>query len=166
MNGKHLIRAGSILLLTTWLVACGGSSGGGDDDEVVAFNDLNGDWTSGCFVDAPFSVKLDVTFNDNNVTVTETEYADAACSMPTTVKNETSSFTLGGAVSLDGSVAGITSATKIDITSLSDPGDTDYDLIAIKDDTLYLGDDSGANDGSTPELRPTQLDGNFILTRI
>ena len=40
-----------------------------------------------------------------------------------------------------------------------------YELIAVKDNKMYLGDTDGVNDGTTEALRSTQLDGAFVLTK-
>jgi hypothetical protein len=80
------------------------------------------------------------------------------------------SIALGGAVTVDGSVAGITVATEIDITDMTPMsaqyGEVSYDLIAIQGNRFYLGLVDGVNDGSTPALRPAQLDDKLVYTRI
>ena len=52
---------------------------------------------------------------------------------------------------------------------VNDSGSMFYDLMYIdanaNPDRLYFGDSSGANDGSTPALRPAVLDDTFYFQR-
>ena len=173
MNYRNLRRAWLIILLSAWLVACSSSGSGSDSDgdggAVISLKDLDGTWETDCLVDAPFSVSLVVTFNNGNADLSETEYADGACTMVMTVNSRDLLFELGSAVMLDGAVAGITSATQADVTittpMIAETGNVDYDIIAIKGNSLYIGDSNGANDGSTLALRPTQLDAEYVFTK-
>ena len=126
---------------------------------------LNGTWASGCVIDGPDSFTAIATFNNGNGTTEITGYiGDTTCTNVSFIENETFSYILGSDVTVDGSVAGITTATQIDITDTTDPnspdfGTIDYDIFAITNlITLYAGNTDGVNDGSTAALRPTQLD--------
>lgn len=125
---------------------------------------LNGTWASDCFVDASDSFTVIATFNDGNGTTEITNYiGDTTCTNISFIENETFSYIFGNDVTVDGSVAGITTATQIDVTdtTIGSPtlGEIDYDIFAITNlITLYIGNTNGVNDGSTAALRPTQLD--------
>lgn len=72
------------------------------------------------------------------------------------------SYVFGNDITVDGSVAGITTAIQVNNTDTtpgsSTLGQTSYDIFAVKDlITLYVGDTLGANDGTTEVLRPIQL---------
>lgn len=128
---------------------------------------LNGTWASGCIIDGTDSFTVIATFNNGNGTLEVTGYiGDTTCAIAnlTFVEKETFSYILGSDVTVDGTVAGITTATQIDVTDTTDPnspdfGTIDYDIFAITNlITLYAGNTDGVNDGSTAALRPTQLD--------
>ena len=126
---------------------------------------LNGTWISDCINDDPDSQQVSATFNSGSGSVAFTTFVgDVTCAPASlsTVENETFDYTFGSDVTVNGSVAGITTATQIDFTDTTqgslDIGTITYDIFAIKDLlTLYIGDDSGVNDGSTAALRPTEL---------
>ena len=167
---KIAVKSLLICAVLVFLGACSSSSSDGEDGSTVTLSrDLNGVWTTGCLVEAPFSVRLQISINNGVVSITETEYADAACSNVLEIDNTISwTFTLGDSVALDGLVAGILNATQIDI-SVTAPaslaGDRAFDIIAIQGNRLYVGDTDGANDGSSADLRPTQLDDELVFTR-
>ena len=153
-------------------IGCG-SSTSGDTGVTVTHALLNGTWKSNCvIIDAATSVEIDAVFNNGDGTGTVRTYNDNLClpgNLVSTVP-ETITYILGSDVIVDGSVAGITTATQIDITDATPGsptyGETDYDIVAIKDSTtLYTGDISGVNDGSTPALRPTQLTDFVFVTK-
>ena len=135
---------------------------------------LNGTWATVCgIIDPVSSNKIVFVFNDGVGSGTYTTYNDNLCSPLNIISVEPATFTyiFGSNVTVDGSVSGITTATQIDITETTQGsatlGEITYDIGAIKDSTtLYLGDVSGTNDGSTAALRPTQLDGLFPLTKL
>ena len=154
------------------LAALGGCASSGDDegDTTVSLSrDLNGVWTTGCLVEAPFSVRLQIAIDNGVVHVTETEYANADCSEVLEIDNSIVwSYVLGDSVTLDGLVAGIDSATRIDITVTAPAtlaGGRAFDIVAIQGDRLYVGDTDGANDGSSADLRPIQLDEELVFSR-
>ena len=126
---------------------------------------LNGTWASGCVDDTPDSLQITAMFNNGTGSVSITKFVgDTTCDPANlaTVENETFTYTIGTDVTVDGSVAGITTATQVDFTDTTagspDIGTIDYDIFAIKDlITLYIGDTDGANDGSTAALRPIVL---------
>ena len=107
-----------------------------------------------------------LVINNGTGTRTETEYMDGACATPMVMNPSVFTFSLGTAVTLNGDVAGITSATELDITVTNPPPtETFYDIIALVGDSIYLGDSLGANDGTTPALRPTELDDEVVFVR-
>jgi len=132
-----------------------------------------GTWKSPCFLDddEPFDLFYSVitlTINDSTASALIDKYDinDASCvgaSTQTTVNNF---YRLGSDVTVNGTVAGITTATKIDFTETAYPNEVDYTIIAAKDNRLYFGnDDDPATDGSTDAKRPVQLEDVDFLTR-
>jgi hypothetical protein len=135
---------------------------------------LNATWTSECIPDGENSYILVLVFtssggilyNSGSGTSSQIYHtADITCSTidPVTLEVNTFSYNLGNNVVVDGSVAEITEATEIDTTTntpagLITFGVADFDIFAIKDKfTLYFGNKTDTNDGTTIELRPTQL---------
>jgi hypothetical protein len=62
-------------------------------------------------------------------------------------------FTLGSAVAIPSAVESITSVTQFN-SSLTAP----FDIVAVKDAKLYLGDLTGFNNGTSAALQPTVLE--------
>ena len=134
-----------------------------------------GTWKSVCFLDdedpSPLNhfysvITLTINASTANALIDMYDLSDANClgaSMQTTVTNF---YTLGSDVTVNGTVAGITTATKIDITETAPPNEVDYTIIATKDNRLYFGnDDDPATDGTTDAKRPVQLEDVDFLTR-
>ena len=162
-----------IIAISTIVIGLAGCSS--SDDPAANLNStlthalLDGTWLSDCFVEAPDSFKVSATFNNGSGSVSFTNYfGDTTCTTVSNIENETFTYTIGSDVTVDGSVEGITTATQIDFTDTTvgslNIGTITYDIFAIKVDpnlaapsTIYVGDDSGVNDGSTAALRPTQL---------
>ena len=172
-NMKYIVALSAIL---TGLVGCSSSSDSTTDTNTttaVTHALLNGTWVSTCgIIDFVSSNNIVLVFNDGVGGGTYTTYAGTVCSPLSIIMVEPSTFTyiLGSNVTVDGSIAGITTATQIDITETTQGsatlGETTYDIAAIKDSTtLYIGDDSVTNDGSTPALRPTQLQDILVFTK-
>ncbi|MBE9568895.1 MAG: hypothetical protein IMF14_09370 [Proteobacteria bacterium] len=133
---------------------------------------LNGTWVSVCVAEAPDSFKGIVKLNDGIGSTEVTKYSDdITCSNNATAQPvETFTYVIGGDVTVDGAVAGITTATKVDFTDTtagsSTIGEIDYDIFAVSGlITLYVGDSDGANDGSTDALRPTTLSPTISFTK-
>jgi hypothetical protein len=166
-NMKYALSA-----ILTGLVGCSSSSDS-TTSPAVTHALLNGTWVSNCgIIDPVSSNNIVLVFNNGVGTGTYTTYDDDLCSPNsiTMVEPLTFTYTLGSNVTVDGSVAGITTATQFDMTDTTQGsatfGETTYDIAAIKDSTtFYIGDDSGTNDGSTPALRPTQLQGFLVFTK-
>ena len=129
---------------------------------------LNGSWKAACeIITTDLSIDAIITFNSGDANVIITTYSDETCDIVTMLETGTVTYTLGSNVTVDGTIDGITAATQIDILNTTvgsvDFGNENYDLVAIKDLTkLYFGDTDGANDGSTPALRATQLEDTFF----
>lgn len=171
MSFPAIIRTASIILLSAWLAACGSSGGGSSSDGTLELKDLDGTWTTACLVDAPNSLMVELLINNGTLNSTTTTYAGNTCSGGVMMIELTNlSLKLGDAVTLDGSVAGITTATEVDATNTTpmspDNGEVEYSIIAIKGDSLYYGDFDGVNDGTTPARRSIQLDDSVVFTRI
>jgi len=168
-NMKYIVALSTIL---TGLVGCSSSSDS-TTAQAVTHALLNGTWVSNCgIIDPVSSNNIVLVFNNGVGAATYTIFDDTLCSPNSISMVEPGSFTytLGSDVTVDGSVAGITTATQFDITDTTQGsatfGETTYDIVAIKDSTtLYTGDDGGTNDGSTPALRPTQLQGFLVFNK-
>jgi hypothetical protein len=134
---------------------------------------LNGTWKSNCGITSSVeSNDITAVFNNGVGSLNATTYDDNSCSPANIAMTEpgTFSYVIGSNVTVDGSVAGITTATQFDLTDTTAGSptlnETTYDIAAIKDSvTLYTGDDSGTNDGSTPALRPTKLQDFLFFTK-
>jgi hypothetical protein len=158
---------GACLALTVG-PGCGGSDGGGNNGGGNGgfASTLQGTWAS-CETDGTASAKLAFTFSGSNVTIALASWnANSTCTgTPDFQAGVSGTFTVGSAVTANLGATPVT-AHQIDVTS---GGSTQYDLVyvdtAANPDRLYLGDSSGANDGSTPALRPTALDDTFYLQK-
>ena len=155
------------IALSAIIIGLAGCSSSSDDVTVPSIDGsldallLNGTWATGCVVDDPISFTATGTFKDGSGNSTVTTYSDTTCTKVSMEEKETFDYIIGNDVTVDGTVAGITTATQIDITDTTpgSSGETDYELFAIINlNTLYGGDSSDVNNGSLPELRPTQLD--------
>jgi len=175
MQMKNIKYIVALIAVLAGLIGCSSSdSTTPNTSTALTHASLNGTWETGCgIIDPVSSNKIVFVFNNGDGVGTYTTFSDNLC-LPNAVFNvEPASFTyiFGSNVTVDGSVSGITTATQIDITETTQGsatlGEITYDIGAIKDSTtLYFGDVSGTNDGSTAALRPTQLDGLFPLTKL
>ena len=155
---------------------------------IVTSKLLSTTWTSECVVDINdidsyiptlvFKTDDGVLFNSGTGSSSNSYYLDdktctvnEAFPVPETRDLNTFSYTLVNNVVVDGSVAEITKATEINTTTntsggLIPFGVAEFDIFAIKDQfTLYFGNKAELNDGTTIELRPTQLTESVIYTR-
>ena len=141
---------------------------GSDQQDVMTLDGLDGSWEQGCLAnpdDATFS-SATLLASDNTITVTESVFTDNACSIaavPAIIETESSLIFDGTTTTTalgDASNVELTVETRT-IDDVSDTGDINsitYDMMLIINDTLYFGDKTGDNDGSTDELQPTTLD--------
>jgi hypothetical protein len=144
-----------------------------DYDRVVMSTLLNATWRTECVIDGENSYlpTLTITSNggENYDTGTGTSSniyhtGDTTCATldPEIQDINTFSYSLGEYVIVDGSVDGLTEAMQIDTVNTTeespDIGAVEYDIFAIKDKfTLYFGDKTEPTNGTTADLRPTQL---------
>jgi hypothetical protein len=156
-------------------------------DRIVLSAFLNNIWRSACVTDVDdvnssyiptlvFTSDDGTLYNSGTGTSSEVYYVDdTTCTVnetypePEIRDSNTFSYSLGKNVIVDGSVADITEATEIDTVNTTegslDFGAEEYDIFAIKDKyTLYFGNKEDPNNGTTIDLRPTQLD-SVIYTR-
>ena len=176
-----------IALITIFAILVGCSEEAPEEfDRIITSTLLSHTWTSGCVIDGAdsyrptlvFTTSGGVLYHSGNGTSSNIYYLeDTTCAVteafpvPETRDLNTFSYTLGNDVIVDGSVAEITAATEIDIATntsggLIPFGVADYDIFAIKDTfTLYFGNKTDPNNGTTLELRPTQLTDTVIYTR-
>ena len=154
-------------------------------DRIVLSTLLSATWTSECVIDdinsyiptLAFSTSGSSSYNSGNGTSSNIYYLeDITCAVteafpePEIRDLNTFSYTLGNDVIVDGSVAELTEATELDTVNTTvdspDIGAEEFDIFAIKDKyTLYFGDKADPNNGTTIDLRPTQLSDSVIYTR-
>ena len=175
-----------IALITTFAGLTGCSEEPPEEfDRIVISTFLSATWTSECKADINgvdsyiptlvFTTNGGALYNSGTGTSSNIYHTDnTTCSSidPVTQDINPFSYTLVNDVIVDGSVAEITEATEIDIATntsggLIPFGVADFDIFAIKDKfTLYFGNKADLNDGTTNELRPTQLTTDtFTYTR-
>jgi hypothetical protein len=137
----------------------------------TALTSIDGIWQSACQAiemdGGDFSFQVTFTANGGNSVVIQDSYNGLTCEGDNLDEDgpENETYTLGDVVTVDGSVASITSATKIDLTDKD--GVTTYQIIAISGNNLYIGDegdDENNGIGETEETRPEQL-ANFALVK-
>ena len=149
---------------------------------------LSATWTAECAVDVDgvnsyistlvFTSDGGILYNSGTGTSSNSYYLeDTTCTVneafpvPEIRDSNTFSYTLGKNVTVNGSVAEITEAIEIDTTTNTSEGlitfgVADFDIFAIKDKyTLYFGNKADPDNGTTIELRPTQLTDSVIYTR-
>ena len=165
------------IALSAIVIGLAGCSSSSDDATVTGIDGsvthllLNGAWLSNCVVEAPNSFRVLALLNDGIGSSTGTVFSDTGCTtIPRLEDPQTFTYTLGANVTVDGSVAGITTATQVDLIdttfNANPPGEETFDIFAIKDlVTLYVGDDTGDNNGTTSALRPTTLSSTIIFTK-
>jgi hypothetical protein len=179
----------TIALITIFVSLVGCSEEAPEEfDRIITSTLLSNTWTSECRIEDSNSYRPILVFTSNggrffdsgNGTSSNLYYTgDTACNItalnpvPETRDLNTFSYSLGNDVIVDGSVAEITKATEINTTTnitegLITFGVAGFDIFAIKDTfTLYFGNKTDTNDGTTVDLRPTQLtaDPTIIYTR-
>jgi hypothetical protein len=149
----------TILLLT----GCSSSSTTPAATTATALTSIDGIWQSACQAvemdGGNFSFQVTLTADGGNSVVIQDFYNGLTCEGVNLDEDgpENETYTLGDVVTLDGSVASITSATKIDSTD--EDGVTSYSIVAISGNNLYIGDDDDDDDSiiETEENRPEQL---------
>jgi hypothetical protein len=164
------LKAASVLLASIALVACGGGSGSGGGSASATAASTNtsfdGVWRA-CEADGADSDQFVVDFKSGTLSFQITKhFGNTTCSNArggSKTGINTIDFTLGSTVTVDGTVSGITTATKVDFVEGAlfpddEPTFAPFQLVAIQDNVLFLGDADGANNGTTELLRPTQLD--------
>ncbi len=150
-------------------------------DRIVMSTLLNATWTTECVVDGENSYLPTLTFSSNggknydSGTGTSTNIyhtGDTTCATfdPEIQDINTFSYSLGENITVDGSINELTEAMEIDTVNTTEgSADIDaeeYDIFAIKDKyTLYFGDKTDPTNGTTADLRPTQLTDTVIYFR-
>lgn len=149
---------------------------GANPTDDITMDGLAGTWTRGCTALADSSnystTQLDIA--DNVSTLTESFFTDNGCSTaasPAVVITDSSlvfdntmaTTTLGQANLVESTVESKT----IDGASDTDGINTvTYNIMLITNNTLYYGDTSGDNNGSTAALRPTTLDQTYTFSNL
>ena len=160
---------GTLLCSTILLLTGCSSSSTTPAAATTALTSIDGIWQSACQAiemdGGDFSFQVTFTANGGNSVVIQDSYNGLTCEGDNLDEDgpENETYTLGDVVTVDGSVASITSATKIDLTDKD--GVTSYNIVAINGNNLYIGDDDEDDSiGETEENRPEQLT-NFALVK-
>lgn len=134
----------------------------------ITVDGLAGQWQRPCAASttsADYST-ADMTIADNVATITQSIFTDSACTTPASpavivtenslvFDNTTSNTSLGDASNLESTVE---SRTVDGVSSTDGINAITYDILLITNNTLYFGDKSGENNGTTTTLRPLTLD--------
>jgi hypothetical protein len=159
-------KAASVLLASIALVACSGGGGSASATAASTNTSFDGVWRA-CEADGADSDQFVIDFKSGTLSFQVTShFGSTTCSNArggSKTGINTIDFTLGSTVTVDGTVSGITTATKVDFVEGAlfpddEPTFAPFQLFAIQDNVLFLGDADGANDGMTEPFRPTQLD--------
>ncbi len=160
---------GTLLCSTILLLTGCSSSSTTPAAATTALTSIDGIWQSACQAiemdGGDFSFQVTFTANGGNSVVIQDSFNGLTCEGDNLDEDgpENETYTLGDVVTVDGSVASITSATKIDLTDKD--GVTSYNIVAINGNNLYIGDDDEDDSiGETEENRPEQLT-NFALVK-
>ena len=135
---------------------------------LIALTSVNGTWLGECQVDGDTSSTVEQVLMDGDLKLTLRTFSDTLCNTTSGQPFVTGTYTLGSAVSVDGSVDGITTATQVNSVFDNNALPADFDLVAIKGNKLYLGlngADGSATDGTSAAKRPTQLDAAKVFTK-
>lgn len=142
----------------------------------VTVDGLAGQWATACaaMADSAEYSSATMTIADNVATITESFFTDNACATaasPAVVvsdnslvfDNSTSTTSLGEASNFESTVESKT----VDGTPDNENVNTVvYDILLITNDTLYFGDKTGENNGTSATLRPQTLDQTLVWSRI
>lgn len=171
------IKATSVLIASMALVACGG---GGSTTATTttttttsaataAMTAVVGTWAR-CNVTGTTSNKVVTTFGaitsgpavggfSGQQSSQKTNFTDTTCedggTIDTSIGAGSTLFQLGSAVTVDGTVAGITAATQFSGQTI--PSTEDFDIIAANATQLFFGLKS-TNNATTLALQPTQIE--------
>jgi hypothetical protein len=165
------LKVASVLIASIALVACSGSSTTtAPVASTGAVTSIVGTWAR-CNVTGNTSNKVVTSFGaissgpiaggfSGQQSSQKTDFTDAACgtngTLDTSIGIGSSLYQLGSAVTVDGTVAGITAATQF--TGQTIPSTGDFDIIAANDTRLFFGDTSGNNKATSLALQPTQIE--------
>jgi hypothetical protein len=154
----RLLGVLAVSLTLTWTAGCSDDADGRDEPAPadVFRAALQGSWTE-C-KESDGSRLEPLTFSGLQLTVTSILYSDLACAgSEVSTSTRSGTVTIGSAVTANLGSSPVT-ALQVDFTV---EGTTSYDLAyvdtAATPDRLHTGDKSGAKNGSTPALRPTEL---------
>lgn len=134
----------------------------------ITLDGLDGNWISSCVEsasDATYSTTT-ITVADNAATVSQSIYTDNSCSTPSAPANIVTERSLVFDGNTSATSLGDASHVEWTVESRLVDGENDntgvnvsvWDLMLITNDTLYFGDRTGDNNGTTEALRPSALD--------
>ncbi len=153
---------GAIYHFVVTAVNAGGESAESAPATATPYPSFNGEWTV-CRNDGATDFREIFIIAETTVEVGIVDYAtsDLTCDGDGAAGSPLSATAVYGEQVTAGLGAGNVPATKVDLTLPLVPPQTFYTLIyrdaAASPDTVHLGDDAGALDGSTPALRPVAL---------
>jgi hypothetical protein len=159
MYRRNLI---TVILVSVVLAGCSdtdtlatvipGGSAGGDVSNLAM---IDGTWKTGCRNAGDISSTHEFVALNGNMQSDFTFFDDANCTVLSSVVSETSTYTIGDSVVVNGTAEGITSANKMNNVGGSSSA---FDIVAITSNgnTMYFGDFFTGN-GDADATRPTQL---------
>jgi hypothetical protein len=159
MYRRNLI---TVILVSVVLAGCSdtdtlatvipGGSAGGDVSNLAM---IDGTWKTGCRNAGDISSTHEFVALNGNMQSDFTFFDDANCTVLSSVVSETSTYTIGDSVVVNGTAEGITSANKMNNVGGSSLA---FDIVAITSNgnTMYFGD-FFTGKGDADATRPTQL---------
>ncbi|WP_028304376.1 hypothetical protein [Oceanospirillum maris] len=144
----------------------GDSSGSGDGTSSGSTTVLEGVWTKPCGIadkldpDSHYDI-VTATFSGNLYASNIENYIDPACSVPLSyAPNPTAdgTFSVGNEITTSSGTAARELDAHVTRYNGAEFDIHDYTTFVITGNTLYFGDQSGVNDGTTQAQRSTTLD--------
>ena len=176
MKRMAWMLAALVAVLTT--AACGSTSSDAPACNTASpiYTPVQGTWAMCAPASLTTSMKNTITVSGCGVVVANDVYPASLDCTGTVVRAAagTGTITFGTAVANTGFNTAATPVTayQLDVLGTITPtgGSAQalamYTLGYVNGTTLYMGDTSGANDGTTPAKRPTILDGYYPFTKI
>jgi len=155
-----------LIVITISLSACNDDNNSNPNSNEPTV--LEGTWRKPCgSMDSHYDV-ITQTFTGNRFESDIRNYTDSNCLNPLSgAPNPTASGTLniGNVINTTGGLKANELDTHIDTSNGAPFDEDDYTIFYIDTNMLYLGDDTGILDGSSPALRPDTLDASRIYER-
>lgn len=157
---NKIILCGVFILLTTALSGCNDNKNNGDAATGSGdTTELEGRWNDiACYYWKGDFSKGSVTFSGSTYSSSGTNYSDSECTVSIGAYTASGTFVIGNTmITSSGLDAKEYNATLLKSNGISFNVQL-FDIFKIEGGKLYFGDDSGQQDTSTKEKRPTDLD--------